>query len=195
MPLSPPPPAPTIDPDRDLEQRVSDLEALIEEARRRTRRRRQRNLALVLAGAAGVGVLIGFGGRGGGGAGGVATALARSSSGSAVNSSSLGALPPDAGMVKSFAFDPYNPKDVYVLTVGFFAGGGEGRLYRTTDGGASWQATAAGGSGWLGGNEALAADPRAPGTLYVGTEHAVYKTHDGGNSWQRSARGLFTPPG
>jgi dipeptidyl aminopeptidase/acylaminoacyl peptidase len=35
--------------DRDLEQRVAELEALIEEARRRARRRRQRNLVGVLA--------------------------------------------------------------------------------------------------------------------------------------------------
>src|SRR5262249_52556002 len=35
--------------DRDLERRVADLEALIEEARRRARRRRQRNVAVVLA--------------------------------------------------------------------------------------------------------------------------------------------------
>ena len=34
---------PEIEQDRDLEQRVADLEALIEEARRRARRRRQRN--------------------------------------------------------------------------------------------------------------------------------------------------------
>jgi Tol biopolymer transport system component len=35
--------------DRELERRVADLEALIEEARRRARRRRQRNVAVVLA--------------------------------------------------------------------------------------------------------------------------------------------------
>src|SRR6185312_3191353 len=35
--------------DRDLEQRVAELEALIEEARRRARRRRQRNLVVVFA--------------------------------------------------------------------------------------------------------------------------------------------------
>ena len=35
--------------DRELERRVADLEALIEEARQRARRRRQRNVAVVLA--------------------------------------------------------------------------------------------------------------------------------------------------
>jgi hypothetical protein len=54
--------------DRDLEQRVADLEALIEEARQRARRRRRRYGAAVLLVAAGVvASFIGFGGKGGGG--------------------------------------------------------------------------------------------------------------------------------
>jgi hypothetical protein len=40
-----PPREAEIEQDRDLEQRVADLEALIEEARRRTRRRRTRRCA------------------------------------------------------------------------------------------------------------------------------------------------------
>jgi Tol biopolymer transport system component len=44
-----PPHGPETGRDRDLERRVADLEALIEEARRRARRRRQRNLVVVLA--------------------------------------------------------------------------------------------------------------------------------------------------
>jgi Tol biopolymer transport system component len=44
-----PPRGPETGRDRELERRVADLEALIQEARRRARRRRQRNAALVLA--------------------------------------------------------------------------------------------------------------------------------------------------
>jgi Tol biopolymer transport system component len=44
-----PPRGPETGRDRELERRVADLEALIEEARRRARRRRQRNVALVFA--------------------------------------------------------------------------------------------------------------------------------------------------
>jgi Tol biopolymer transport system component len=44
-----PPCGPETGRDRELERRVADLEALIEEARRRTRRRRRRNLGVVLA--------------------------------------------------------------------------------------------------------------------------------------------------
>ena len=42
--------------------------------------------------------------------------------------------------------------------------------------------------------DALAADPRRPGTLYAGTGVAVYKTVDGGRSWRGWNRGLLPPP-
>ena len=180
---------------RDLDRRVSDLEALIEEARRRARRRRARNgTAALLLVAVGVVALIGFVGDGGGGAGSAAIARARGPQGSTANAGSLplGALPPGAGLVESFAFDPRNPQIVYLLTNGF--SNGTSHVFKTTDGGAHWHATAARGSGWVGGKEALAADPRHPGTLYAGTELAVYKTVDGGRSWLPSHRGLITPP-
>ena len=102
----------------------------------------------------------------------------------------LGALPPDVGSVEAFAFDPRDPNIVYALT-GCCS---SVHVYKTTDGGAHWQATATRGSGWAGGKEALTADARHPGTLYAGTEDAVYKTTDGGRTWLPSKRGLFTPP-
>jgi photosystem II stability/assembly factor-like uncharacterized protein len=190
-----PPRRPEIEQDRDLEQRVTDLEALIEEARRRARRRRaRRGGAAFLLVAAGVVAFVGFGGHGGGGAGTAATAHARGPQGSTANAESppLGALPPGAGAPESFAFDPRSPEIVYVLTNGF--SNGTSHVFKTTDGGQHWHATAARGSGWVGGNEALTADPRHPGTLYASTKFAVYKTIDGGRSWLPSHRGLSTPP-
>ena len=193
MSVTSPPRGPEIEQDRDLEQRVADLELLIEEARRRARRRRQRNgAAALLLAAAGVAGLIGFDGNGGG-AGDAATG-ARGPQGSTANSESppLGALPPDAGVALSFAFDPRNPQIVYVLANGF--SNGTSHVFKTTDGGAHWQTTAARGSGWVGANEALTADPRHPGTLYGGTEGGVYKTVDGGRSWRPAKRGFVAPP-
>ncbi len=198
MTVTTPPRRPETGNDRDLEQRVADLEALIEEARRRARRRRQRNWGAALLVAATVaGLLIGFGGHGGGGAGTAATAHAPGSQAPAANaeSSPLGALPPDAGRAESFAFDPRNPEIVYVLTNGGVLGTPvPTHVFKTTDGGQHWHATATSGSGWVGGNEALTVDPQHPGTLYAGTEVAVYKTVDGGKSWRPSKRGLITPP-
>ena len=175
--------------DRDLERRVADLEALIEEARRRARRRRRRYglAALVIAGA-GAGVLFGIGGRGAGGTGTAATGHT-GSPGSAAKAESptpLGALPSGFGFVDAFAFDPRDPQVAYVLMTA-----PRGRVFKTTDEGARWRGMSSG--GWPGGNEAFATDPRHPGTLYVGTSVGVYKTVDGGRSWRHSNHGLLPP--
>src|SRR3954451_2953139 len=75
MNVTAPPRRPEVEHDRDLEQRVADLEALIEEARRRARRRQARGgIAALLLAAVGVVVFIGFGGYGGGGPGSAAVA-------------------------------------------------------------------------------------------------------------------------
>ena len=185
-----------IEQDRDLEQRVADLEALIEEARRRARRRRQRHgAAALLVAAAGVAAFIGFGGRGGGGAGTAALAQAPSAQSPAANAGSppLAALPLSASAVEAFAFDSRNPQIVYVLTVS--GNSSRGHVFKTTDGGAHWQATATSGSGWAGDVQTLTADPRHPGTLYAGTTVAVYKTVDGGRNWRPYNQGLFPPHG
>ena len=76
MTVTTPPRRPEIEQDRDLEERVAELEALIEEARRRARRRRMRNGAAAALVAAGIVMFISFGGRDGGGD--VAAALAPS---------------------------------------------------------------------------------------------------------------------
>jgi photosystem II stability/assembly factor-like uncharacterized protein len=120
---------------------------------------------------------------------GIVGATALIAMGAEASSPPLGPLPPAAGSVEAFAFDPRGPETVYLLT----GGAPSARVYKTTDGGAHWQATATSGSGWVG-KEALTADPRHPGTLYAGTEVAVYKTTDGGRTWRPSSRGLFTPP-
>ncbi|HEY2541704.1 MAG TPA: hypothetical protein VGH92_01505, partial [Gaiellaceae bacterium] len=180
--------------DSDLERRVAELEALIEEARRRARRRRMRiAAAFVVAVGAAVGSLIGFGGGGGG----TSTAALAHSPGSQSPSGNpglppLGALPPGTGTVESFAFDPRDPRVVYAMTSGSYGGvllGGH--VVKTIDGGGHWRATTT--SGWPGWLEALTTDPQHPTTLYAGTQHAVYKTVDGGRAWRPSHRGLYTP--
>jgi photosystem II stability/assembly factor-like uncharacterized protein len=183
--VTPPPSAPEIEPERDLERRVEDLEALIEEARQRTRRRRQRTAAfLLLAAASGAALLIGFGGHGGTTTGTTALAGTRNAPTPSANSTPLGALPPSAGMVESFAFDPRNPRVVYLLTRG--AG-----VVKTSDEGGHWQVLPAGlGTGAY---QTLVADLRHPGTLYLGTGLGVFKTVDAGHSWRRSTRGLAVP--
>ena len=82
---------------------------------------------------------------------------------------------------------------MYVLTVGGDAS--RGHVFKTTDGGSHWHATATLGTGWVGDVQTLTADPRHPGALYAGTEVAVYKTVDGGRSWRPFNQGLFPPHG
>ena len=113
MTVTAPPRGPETGRDRDLEQRVADLEALIEEARRRARRRRQRNgLAVLLLVGAGVAAFIGFGGHGGGAAGTAALADGSGAGGEArTTPPSLAALPAGA-RPQAFAFDPRRPNVV-----------------------------------------------------------------------------------
>jgi photosystem II stability/assembly factor-like uncharacterized protein len=189
MTLATPPRNPTTDDDRDLARRVADLEALIEEARRRARRRRIRNAtALITAAAAGVAGLIGFHGGGGGSAG--TTALA---GGSNARGQASGLVPPLAALpagdeALAFAFDPRRPNVVYVASP--HARGGA-YIYKTTDDGQHWRSTGAKGTGWISDVLSLTADPRHPGTLYAGTDTAVYKTIDGGRNWRPFNQGLF----
>ena len=175
--------------DRDLARRVADLEALIEEARRRARRRRIRNAAaFAVAGAAVVAGLIGFHGGGGNG-----TATAASAGDSRARSHTTTPTPPLARLpygneAMAFAFDPHRPNVVYVASPD--ARGGS-YVFRTTDNGRHWRATGARGTGWMSDVLTLTADPHHSGTLYAGTDTAVYKTIDGGLSWQPYKHGLF----
>jgi photosystem II stability/assembly factor-like uncharacterized protein len=182
--------SPEIGHDRDLEQRLADLEALFEEARRRARRRRRIYAAVVLA-ALGGGAWASFD-INGGGAGRVALADGSGAGGEARTlAPTLAALPAGA-RPSAFAFDPRRPDVVYVTSA---HDPGGAYVYKTTDGGRHWQPTGARGAGWMSDILSLTADPRHPGTLYAGTDTAVYKTADGGRSWRPFKQGLFQQSG
>ena len=144
MPVTVPPRPTDVQDDRDLAQRVADLEALIEEARRRTRRRRIRNgTAFVVAAAAGAG-LIGFHGGGGGGTGTAALGGGSGAGGQATEPTPPLAPLPAGNGASAFAFDPRRPDIVYVASP--HARGGV-FVYKTTDGGRHWLLTGAQGNG------------------------------------------------
>jgi photosystem II stability/assembly factor-like uncharacterized protein len=185
-----PPRRPETEHDRDLERRVSDLEALIEEARRRARRRRFGiGAALVLA-AAGV---AGLSGVFGGGGGARATPLAGDSGAKGQSSGPTVPLAPlpDHNEASAFAFDPRHSNVVYVASRD--ANGGV-YVFKTTDNGRHWRLTGARGAGWRSDDLSLTADPLHSGTLYAGTDTAVYKTVNGGRSWKPFRQGLFPRP-
>jgi photosystem II stability/assembly factor-like uncharacterized protein len=187
MTVALPPRGPESEQELDLEQRVSDLEALIEEARRRARRRRMQIGAAIAIAVAGLAGVIGFHGGGGGGG---ATALAGDSGARSRLSAltpSLAALP-HGNEAMAFAFDPSRANIVYVASPD--ARGGT-YVFKTIDNGVHWSSTRARGAGWQSDILSLTADPERPGTLYAGTDTAVYKTVDGGSSWRPFRQGLF----
>ena len=198
------PPREEVERDRDLEERIAELEALIEEARRRARRRRMRNGAAVAVVAAGIVMFVSFGGRDGGGDVAAAFAPAPGALSPIPNTRTtppLGNLPAGIG-IYSFAFDPRSPDTVYAAAMGVTAHSGNARgyvdntrgyVYKTVDGGQHWHRTATTGAGWTRA-DALVADGRRPGTLYAGNVVAVYKTVDGGRKWRPWNRGLFPKP-
>ncbi len=100
--------------------------------------------------------------------------------------------------------DPRNSDVVYVAAQGPLSrAGGDRGLYKTTDGGATWNRVLDSGT-WAGANDVVL-DPRNPDILiatmwqryrrvygYVagGPESGVYRSTDAGKTWHKSQRGL-----
>lgn len=181
IPVTVPPRSTDSHADRDLAQRVADLEALIEEARRRARRRRLVYAAAVLAaGAAVAAAAFGVGGsRHGsfvGTVGDDAHASAAAAPGAGRWAPSHG---PDGGGL-TLAVDPMNFEIVYA--------GGWGNVFKSTDGGGTWHDVTS--EPW---NRvsALAVDPAHPRVVYAGTNRGVAKTVNGGQTWRMVNAGLY----
>lgn len=175
-----PPPQTEAD-ERTLDERVADLEALIEEARQRTRRRRRRNGAVALAALLTAGAALYAGGDD------IRAGDARSAEDDAASAATLdraGAWstptgPP--GFSAGVVLHPTRPGALYL-----YAGR---RVYRSTDGGRSWKA----GPPIALKLDALTVDPRNGSILYAGTNDGVLKSTDAGRTWRRS--GLRPAPG
>ncbi len=100
--------------------------------------------------------------------------------------------------------DPRDSDVVYVAAQGpLWSAGGDRGLYKTSDGGKSWQAVLTISENT--GVSDLAFDPRDPDVLYAaayqrrrhvwtlingGPESAIYKSTDGGENWRKLASGL-----
>ncbi|MEJ2400536.1 MAG: hypothetical protein P8Y52_03990 [Xanthomonadales bacterium] len=105
------------------------------------------------------------------------------------------------GMIR---VDPRDSDVVYVAAQGpLWSGGGERGLYKTTDGGESWQRILGGGD-YTGVNE-VHLDPRDPDVIYAvrhqrfrnvaalingGPESGIFKSTDGGATWVELTNGL-----
>lgn len=107
--------------------------------------------------------------------------LRTDSAGSAGGSTQWDVTRPRDGFVSSLAPDPADPATVYATYAGF----GGAHVWRSRDGGASWQAID--GAGATGVPDApvhvLAVDPTDSDTLLLGTDLGVLVSLDGGATW------------
>ncbi|MGE0406894.1 MAG: WD40/YVTN/BNR-like repeat-containing protein, partial [Candidatus Korobacteraceae bacterium] len=85
--------------------------------------------------------------------------------------------------VRSFAVAPSNPQ---VLVAGALDG-----VYRSIDGGDSWERISPESHAEIKNVESLAIDPRAPDVIYIGTWHLPWKTYDGGRTWKPIHQGII----
>ncbi len=106
--------------------------------------------------------------------------------------------------IGKIVLDPRNSDTVYVAAQGpLWSAGGDRGLYKSADGGKSWQQVLA--ISEHTGVSDLVLDPRHPDTLYAaayqrrrhvftliggGPESAIYKSTDGGKSWRKLQNGL-----
>ena len=119
----------------------------------------------------------------------------------------------DARQIGNLIVDPKDPGRVFVAALGHPYGANDERgLYRSTDGGATWQRVLPNGDPGLVANTGaidVALDPansqivyaalwsarQAPweyGNAYVGSTSGLFKSTDGGTTWQPLTRGLPT---
>jgi photosystem II stability/assembly factor-like uncharacterized protein len=111
-------------------------------------------------------------------------------------------------IVGRILIDPTDPQRIFVAGTGdlFNSGGGRG-VYRSTDGGATWQRVLKGATTFTGAVD-LAMDPSNPDRIYAamwdhhrepdlrtygGKGSGIYRSTDGGDTWSRLAGGLPAP--
>ena len=91
-------------------------------------------------------------------------------------------LGPTGGEVTAFIINPLNSQEMYAGTFG-------GGVFKSTDGGATWQNSSSGLIDLY--IQSMAIDPKNPDTVYAGMyKYGVYKSTDGGLTWSATGPGL-----
>jgi len=110
----------------------------------------------------------------------------------------------DSEHISKIIVHPQDPDTVWVAAQGpLWSSGGQRGVYRTTDGGESWEQVLEIGE-WTGATD-LVIDPRDPDVLYAaawqrhrtvaaymggGPNSGIYRSDDGGDNWQELTKGL-----
>ena len=102
----------------------------------------------------------------------------------------------DGGSTWNYFCDGIDAINIYALAIDpvtsttLYAGGSNQIFYKSTDGGAHWQSSAAGLS-LFGSVQAIAIDPTNPSTIYVGkSSGGVYKSTNSSGNWINASTGL-----
>jgi photosystem II stability/assembly factor-like uncharacterized protein len=94
---------------------------------------------------------------------------------------------PRTGYVSRLAFDPSNPDIVYATYSQFKSDASQHHVYKSTDGGATWNGSDGSGDTALPDIPvfSIIVDPQNTSTLYLGTDIGVFASIDGGATWSR----------
>ena len=100
---------------------------------------------------------------------------------------------PELAYVGCVEISPHDPDTVYVAATRYKLADYQPYLFRSSDGGRSWQSIS---SGFPVAEitRVVRADPVRKGLLFVGTETGIYVTIDDGQTWTRMAGGLPVVP-
>lgn len=112
---------------------------------------------------------------------------------------------PDSDRVARIVIDPKDSNTIYVAALGkLYTTGGQRGIYRTRDGGKTWQQVLKGATPWTGAID-LVMDPRNPDVLYAalwdrsrtawtmvysGSGSGIWKSTDGGDHWTQLTAGF-----
>ncbi|GAB2887630.1 exo-alpha-sialidase [Streptomyces deserti] len=108
----------------------------------------------------------------------------------------------DSGAISAITIDPADPRRLYVAAAGsLYNGGGDRGVYRSQDGGATWERILAGANEFTGATEIVVDGDRLYAVLwdkrrrpdlrtYGGVGSGVFRSTDGGETWRRLGGGL-----
>ena len=116
----------------------------------------------------------------------------------------------DSSRIARIVIDPRDPNRIFVAAAGpLFSGGGQRGIYRTDNGGATWDLVLAPETPTAGGNE-ISIDPTNPDRIfatlwdrirtpshrtYGGVGSGLWRSLDGGDTWQRLENVVTPTPG